>query len=349
MINDLSGERIGWADARKKLRLIDEQIEYDWNSFVGGLDKAELEFFNDVLINEYPGVETVIADLDGHLASRNMSAFQNYVVSELDAKIDPFFNSVRASTAEQQLQSQNVAAKIAGFHATARRNMMIMATIGVTLLALLSSVIVRSITRPVRVLSETVSGLSEGNEDVRTNLKGSDELQQLGQALDKLLDDRASTMVSTQEENDQLNDSVMDLLEGVTDLSDRDLTVKLAVRSDITGTVADAINNMTDQTASVLSLVNNVASEVDRASDTVDKQATTVTKVASAQRDVIEDTMKMLDGVSTNMESVSNIATECNTAAGTASRMTDNAMETVQNTVKGRSGSVRDRTKSRKS
>ncbi len=335
MVNDLAGKRTEWYDAQKKLEAIDTQLKFDWNAFVTGLDKNETEFFNEVLISEYPAVETVMTDLSSILASRNMQSLDSYVVNELDAKMDPFFNAVRASTTEQQLRSNDVAMQLSSFHESVRRNLFIIAGIGLILLTLLSSVIVRSITRPVKALSDTVNGIAAGNTEVRTDLKGKDELQQLGQALDGLLDDRATTMLATRQENDQLNDSVMDLLEGVTDLSDRDLTVKLAVRSDITGTVADAINNMTVQTAGVLSLVNTVAGEVDTASDTVDKQATTVTKVASAQRDVIEETMKMLDGVSTNMESVSNIAAECNSAAGTASRMTDNAMETVQNTVKG--------------
>lgn len=335
MIHQIGGGQLNWVEARKKLGVIDEQLKFDWNSFVTGLDKEETEFFNDVMISEYPALETVMADLEKHIRARDMQGLNTYVVTKMDNQIDPFFNAVRASTTEQQLRSQEIATQLAGFHSAVRRNLLIIAGIGLTLLAMLSAVITRSITRPVKALSDTVTGIASGNAEARTELKGKDELHQLGQVLDGLLDDRASTILATRQENDQLNDSVMDLLEGVTDLSDRDLTVKLAVRSDITGTVADAINNMTDQTAGVLTLVNTVAGEVDTASDTVDKQATTVTKVASAQRDVIEETMKMLDGVSTNMQSVSNIAAECNSAAGTASQMTDNAMETVQNTVKG--------------
>lgn len=335
LVQGVDTKQVSWEEAQTSLKTLKTNLQTDWRAFLADLNEKESEFVNDVLGSEYPGVGKALNDLQKQFVAKDEIEFRNYISTDLPEKVDPFLNAVLASTSEQHLRSEDASEQLSNFQQSAKKTMMVIAAIGVTLLALISAVISRSITRPVRVLSETVEAISSGKTDVRTELKGSDELHDLGRALDGLLDDRVSASATTQQENDELNDSVMDLLEGVTDLSDRDLTVKLAVRSDITGTVADAINNMTDQTASVLSLVNNVAGEVDKASDTVDKQATTVTKVATAQRDVIEDTMKMLDGVSTNMESVSVIAAECNTAAGTASRMTDNAMETVQNTVKG--------------
>ena len=62
--------------------------------------------------------------------------------------------------------------------------------------------------------------------------------------------------VEAEQANDNLNSSIILLLQAVSQLSQRDLTVKVPVNEDVTGPMADALNLLTTETAKVLSLIH---------------------------------------------------------------------------------------------
>ncbi|MCK7582297.1 MAG: HAMP domain-containing protein [Chromatiales bacterium] len=98
----------------------------------------------------------------------------------------------------------------------------------------------------------TVQHVTAGDFTARTALTGGDELAELGRGFDRLLDERLATLAKAEQENDSLNISVISLLQAVSQLSQRDLTVKVPVNEDITGPMADALNLLTAETAKVL-------------------------------------------------------------------------------------------------
>jgi len=116
----------------------------------------------------------------------------------------------------------------------------------------LGSATYRAIMNPINRLMTTVRQVGEGNYAARTGLTGADELSELGQAFDQMLGERVNALVEVERDNERLNDSVISLLQAVSQLSQRDLTVKVPVTEDMTGPVADALNLLTSETASVL-------------------------------------------------------------------------------------------------
>jgi len=58
-----------------------------------------------------------------------------------------------------------------------------------------------------------------------------DEFGQLSRAFDNLLDDRVSRLAEAERENEDLNNSVVQLLQAVAQLSNKDLTAKAPVTS----------------------------------------------------------------------------------------------------------------------
>jgi methyl-accepting chemotaxis protein len=69
-------------------------------------------------------------------------------------------------------------------------------------------------------------------------------------------------MSKVSDENEKLNNSVIALLEAVSDLSERDLTVSVPVAEDVTGPVADAMNMMAEETARVLGQIRDISNSV---------------------------------------------------------------------------------------
>ena len=151
----------------------------------------------------------------------------------------------------------------------------------VGLIALLSGLrLARSINAPLAQVQDTVLKVGAGDFDARTGLKTADEIGQLARAFDSLLDDKVTELARVQKENEQLNNSVIEIMMSVAQLAQRDLNVKVPVSEDVTGAVSDAINMMTGSTASALMRVNAISREVSDSSQRVRSRADEVQSLA---------------------------------------------------------------------
>jgi len=203
------------------------------------------------------------------------------------------------------------------------------------LAALIALFISRSITGPVGHLAGVMDKLASGDSSVRANLETFDEIGALGRQFDIMVDQREAVSEKIRRENEQLNNSVIELIQAVAKLADKDLTVRVPVAEDITGLVADALNLLSQETASVMNRVVDIAGKVALVSRQVKSQADTVIDVAAEEKREVEQAAAELDEASTVMQDIARLALNCNLAAETAIQNTDKAQETVLGTVEG--------------
>jgi twitching motility protein PilJ len=201
--------------------------------------------------------------------------------------------------------------------------------------ALMALYFLRTITRPVNHLVGVMDKLAAGDTKVRARLETFDEIGTLGRQFDLMVDQREAVAEKITRENDQLNNSVIALLQAVAKLSQRDLTVKVPVAEDVTGPVADAINLMADETAKVLGNVMVIANYVAQTSQQVKVQSHTVIDVATEEKREVEQAAAELEEASKTMMAIAKLALSCNQAADKAIETTDKAQETVLGTVEG--------------
>jgi methyl-accepting chemotaxis protein len=197
---------------------------------------------------------------------------------------------------------------------------------------MLGFVVIRSVTRPVRHLMDVTQKLAKGDDEARARLDTKDEIGRLGAVFDEMMDVRVAKL---KKENERLNDSVLALLQGVAQLSRKDLTVKVAVAEDVTGPVADALNLLTSETGKVLGEVTSISADVTAASLKVKEQSDTVKQVAEVERREVEHTAERLAGAAETMGQIAELAKVCNQAADNAIKTTQTALETVLSTVGG--------------
>ena len=205
----------------------------------------------------------------------------------------------------------------------------------IILLSLLAYYIYRRIMDPLNQLRQAISKVEGGHYDVRVNLHTQDEIGSLGRAFDKLIDDRNSALRATARENERINNSVIGLFAAMSALSEKDLTVRAPVTEDIIGTLGDAINQLTDVTATVLHHVTKVAGVVEDASERMKQQSDVVNEMAK-EEDVI--VVRLISNLETAMASISEVAIfarDSNRAAAEATKSTESAMQTVQATLVG--------------
>ena len=216
---------------------------------------------------------------------------------------------------------------------------LILAALGVAMLLylLFATNIFRRIMKPLNQFRQAISKIEAGRLDVRVNLHTQDEIGSLARAFDKLIEDRISTLKSTATDNERINNSVIGLFAAMGALAEKDLTVRAPVTEDIIGTLGDAINQLTDVTATVLHHVTKIAGVVEDASERMKQQSDVVNEMAK-QEDVI--VVRLISNLETAMASIGEVAIfarDSNRAAAEATKSTESAMQTVQATLVGMS------------
>ncbi len=199
----------------------------------------------------------------------------------------------------------------------------------------LSVFTIRSVTTPIARLNAVALAVAEGDSEARSGLNSSDEIGELGRQVDLMIDTQVATAQQITEENEQLNDSIIGILQAASALTTNDLTVKVPVAEDITGAISDALNTISRSTSDVLGEVVGIAELVAERADEVQGQATTVTSLSEEERKVVANAKQRLDTASNSMMKIAQTARLCNEAAGEAIGTTEQAQATVGDTIEG--------------
>jgi methyl-accepting chemotaxis protein len=186
---------------------------------------------------------------------------------------------------------------------------------------------------PLRRLQSTLDKIADGDLDARVSIRSGDEFEQIGQSIDELLADRVSALSRMEEENEELNDSIVALLETVARLAQKDLTIRARVREDITGPLADALNMMTNETGNILKEVTEISGEVAEASNIVKSKSDSVLDLARKEQQEVDEAARELTKAAEAMFQIANLAHASNKAADAAIGTTMTALTTVNDTV----------------
>ncbi len=315
-----------WASATERLAAARDRFEALAADVIarGDLSPASAE-----------GVRTVFADIQRPFETRDRGLLSLFVSNDLGPLIEPFFQETQTRTEDNRMTS------VSAFESGQDTNRLfligtgLLFAIGAGLSIILGTLVYRSISKPVKQLSDTVGKVSAGDLDARARLDSGDEIGELADAFDNLLDERVANLVRAERENERLNNSIITLLQAVAQLAQRDLTVRVPVAEDVTGPVADALNLLSDETAKVLRGVTRVSDDVAVASRNVKTQSDTVIALADEEREQVLQTSAELAAAADAMTNIAQLAQACNAAAENTINKTQLALETVNGTVTG--------------
>ncbi len=190
----------------------------------------------------------------------------------------------------------------------------------------------RFIASPADRIKDALAAMErQGDFSKRVDTGADDELGSTVVAFNRGLD-------YLEHENNALNDSVIELLQVSDRLSrERDLTIRVPVKGDVTGPLSDALNRITSETAAVLQQVRQISNQVEKASRQVQEQGNQVVGVATRQREVIEKSTADLAAAVDAIENVATLAQFCHGLAGQAASSTSSALGSVKKTIEGMS------------
>ena len=204
----------------------------------------------------------------------------------------------------------------------------LLASLGVTLF-------LRRFLSPISRLSDTVKAVAGGQTTARSQLVEKDEIGDLGRAFDDLLDERNAALAKATLENEAINNSAIGLLQGVFQLSNKDLTVRAPVTEDIVGTISASVNQLADEIGSTLVDVRSVADEVRKTSAALQEQSRFVENAALRERESLDSMAETLSRTTQQLNDVAQLSgTSSATALRTASA-TKAAQAAVEGTVRG--------------
>ncbi len=333
--NRVNAGVITWEEGRQTLDAGERALDAAWDEYFAGLNTREQADAIDTLGNPRDDVRQAMSELRFIFNAEQRTTLELFVINDLEPMTRPFLQGLLAETTEQQQLSQQV------LETSVARNQLFLyinggiAVAAFVLAAVLGWLVYRSISSPIKRLSETVSRVAAGDYEVRSGIDTGDEVGALSRAFDHLLEDKVQTLARTEQENEQLNNSVIAVLHAVSRLSQRDLTVKVPVTEDVAGPVADAINQMVQETSEVLKEVRRIAGQVEEASGKVHDKAEIVNDVARLQQEVVERTAIQLDAASERLAEIAQLAERCNTIAQQTLTTTHTAAGTVSETLAG--------------
>lgn len=209
----------------------------------------------------------------------------------------------------------------------------VMVSIIVTATAVGVYFLYKGIVLPMTHIQSVIRRINRGKLKARVKMIENDELGDLGRAFNQLLDERIQNLEDQSLENEHLNNSIISLIRAVGTIARKDLTIKVPVSADITGTISDAINLLTSETAKTLAQVKVISGDVDRVADVLQDQSSTVVRVAEDERKQVIATAKALEISARAMNDIASKAGEANKLAKGAIANTQQARESVEQAV----------------
>jgi|GEM_PF-800838 len=317
-----------------------------WNDFIASLQTDEVVEFKagkahlDERMDELMGI---LSNKNTDVAKEFNIATRYYIFADAEANGAPQdviteMGSRLLTSLNQNVQG-NQQSNQAVFNESKRKVELSTTTIatiillGLIFIMIAGIMLYKSIAKPVEHLTNVVNEMTTGNQDIRSRLVGKDELAQLGDTLNRMVDERTELENKVAEDNEAINHSVFSLLEAVSDLSDRDLTVRATVTEDATGPLADAINQLAEDTSEVLDKVRNISLSVEQTSESVNDRSQTVNRLATEEQAEAKETAKQIDNIRQRLVSIAQSAVQTNEIAEQTSGATQNAYESVSRSM----------------
>jgi methyl-accepting chemotaxis protein len=188
------------------------------------------------------------------------------VNAELQSRADEALDRLDRQAAEVTSRTADQASRDAAAldAQLTRASIGVVIALAVALVALALAVrffVYRPITAEATVLADVCAAVERGDITSRVPSPTDTELGAIGRSLNLMLDN-TMTLVQSRAERDQMQASIMKLLEEISGVAEGDLTVQAEVTTDVTGAVADSFNFMIAELRRVIGEVQNASRQV---------------------------------------------------------------------------------------
>lgn len=207
---------------------------------------------------------------------------------------------------------------------TESRNLALAAGI---ILALLGGLVIHTVVRyvvgrPIKQIMSVFHRIGQGDYSARSPVKSHNELGEISAALNSMLDEIVA-LVQTKEEKEQLQNSIMRLLDDMEGVADGDLTHEAQVSEDAMSTVADSFNLMLQQ-------LRELISDVHQATEQVSNQARQVHSTAQHLAQENKNCATQITSASSSLDEMAASIQQVSENAAKSSEMAQQFLDSAQ-------------------
>ena len=225
----------------------------------------------------------------------------------------------------------NTTNSISGSIALISFGFMFISSLGMILIVTL--VCRRVIIRPIKSILEVNEQIRLGNIDARATMYSYDEIGIMVSELNSLLDSLGNSIETKEFEKNNMQNSIMKLLEDVSDAATGDLTVEANVGEDMTGAIADSFNHMIYRLRQLVLNVQKATVHVNTSVNEIQKNTEMLAQGSASQAEQILDSAAALDEMALSIQQVSENASLSSTVASQSLNSAKNGALAVQNTI----------------
>jgi twitching motility protein PilJ len=197
--------------------------------------------------------------------------------------------------------------------------------------------IIRGLNRQIGAMANLFSSLGIGDFSARAEVYSEDELGQAALSLNTMLDS-VLNLIQSREERDSIQDGIQKLLEEIGGLAEGDLTSEAEVTTAITGAIADAFNNVTEQLRGVIGKVQDTTLAVSSSAIEVQTTAEHLATGSESQALQIVEASAAIDEMTVSIHQVSGNASSAAGVADLALKNAKQGAEAVLKTIDGMNG-----------
>jgi twitching motility protein PilJ len=183
------------------------------------------------------------------------------------------------------------------------------------LIGLVSFFTARGISRPVRALESAMERSAAGDDRVRAEVVGNDELARLAETFNRMTAERGRTHRRTTQDNDRLQSNIEELLVVAAEASDGKLGVRARVTEGQLGNIASALNIMLENVANFIEQIRVASGRVASASVEIATSSGDLTQGVSDQTQQIDQTNEQLRALSDQSDRVVSVTESAADAA----------------------------------
>lgn len=215
------------------------------------------------------------------------------------------------------------------------RNSILLLTLLALLLTVLAvAVITRGVNQQTQALTQLIAHIDNGNFEARARVLSTDELGRTAQAFNTMLDNTRGLMQS-RAERDEIQNSIMKLLDEVSGVAEGDLTREAEVTEGMTGAIADAFNYMMDSLRQLIGKVQNVSQQVNSTATETQTSAERLAQGSQEQAAQITNTTVALAEMTRAIQQVAESAELSASVANQSLTATHKGSEIVQHNMQG--------------
>lgn len=210
--------------------------------------------------------------------------------------------------------------------------------LGGLLVALLVGLVLRTLARGVvrqlNSLTRLMAEINAGNLSARAEVLTNGELGALAKAFNEMLDANQG-LVQTRAERDEMQRSIMKLLDEVSSVARGDLSREAEVAEGMTGAIADAFNYMNGQLRHIISKVQTVAREVNVSANATQHNTQQLAEEARQRGGQLVRAARAVDALAFSMRNVSETAEASKIVALETLETAKRGSTILQQTIKG--------------